>query len=138
MKYVQEFLDSRFETLLRPQAQFWIQDAHLRGGIMLLSTSPLFLVKAIGNRLKIPYALGTKYREVDGVFIALEVVLDGDQKLSYLKEYMEQKGVLRDNVTVYSDSIADLPLFEYAAHKVAVFPDRYLKKLAIKRGWTII
>lgn len=38
---------------------------------------------------------------------------------------------------VYSDSSSDLPLFELAAHPVAVNPSRKLAKIAAARGWAI-
>jgi phosphoserine phosphatase len=38
----------------------------------------------------------------------------------------------------YSDSYTDLPLLEFSGHPVAVNPDRFLRREALKRGWRIL
>ena len=43
-----------------------------------------------------------------------------------------------DRITVYSDSINDLPLLEWATHPVATNPGAALEALAQERGWPIL
>jgi HAD superfamily hydrolase (TIGR01490 family) len=43
-----------------------------------------------------------------------------------------------DRITVYSDSINDLPLLERATHPVATNPSAALEAVATERGWAIL
>ncbi|MFZ9429839.1 MAG: HAD family hydrolase, partial [Burkholderiaceae bacterium] len=43
-----------------------------------------------------------------------------------------------DTITVYSDSINDLPLLEWATHPVATNPAASLAEVAQQRGWPIL
>ena len=43
-----------------------------------------------------------------------------------------------ERVTVYSDSINDLPLLEWATHPVATNPAPSLADVAQQRGWPIL
>jgi HAD superfamily hydrolase (TIGR01490 family) len=43
-----------------------------------------------------------------------------------------------ENISVYSDSINDLPLFSIASHKVAVSPDNNLRDIAVKNNILIL
>jgi HAD superfamily hydrolase (TIGR01490 family) len=43
-----------------------------------------------------------------------------------------------DRITVYSDSINDLPLLERATHPVATNPSAALEAVAAERGWAIL
>jgi phosphoserine phosphatase len=51
---------------------------------------------------------------------------------------MEQNNIRAQDVTFYSDSYTDIPLFEYCGNPVAVNPDRILKRKAKKLGWKIL
>ena len=43
-----------------------------------------------------------------------------------------------DRITVYGDSVNDLPLLEWATHPVATNPSATLAAVATERGWPIL
>jgi len=43
-----------------------------------------------------------------------------------------------ERISVYSDSLNDLPLLEWATHPVATNPDARLRTIALERGWRIL
>jgi HAD superfamily hydrolase (TIGR01490 family) len=62
----------------------------------------------------------------------------GEGKLERAREYARLRGTGLEDCWFYSDSVADLPLLEAVGHPVAVNPQRKLRKLAAKRGWTVL
>lgn len=138
MQYVDDFLEERFNTLIRPNAYEWLQREQANGLVVLLSASPSFLVDSIGKRLGITHTLGTRYATHQGVYAQVDEVLDGEKKLCYVKKILFEWKSTAQELTIYSDSIQDMPLFEFAGKRIAISPDRQLRKIAYKRAWTII
>lgn len=101
--------------------------------IWIFSSSPAFIVSEIAKRLGIEKSYATVYLLDDqGKFKGISKLVDGQAKALKLSE------LENNSSTVYSDSTLDLPLFEKAEKKVAVNPERSLKKIAKKYGWEII
>ena len=63
-------------------------------------------------------------------------------KITRVQQWLEQGGFGRRSdfscITVYSDSINDLPLLEWATHPVATNPAPSLAEVASRRGWPIL
>lgn len=102
--------------------------------ILVLSTSPLFLVKPIVEKININCVYGTEYAtDKEGCLVELINLMDGKQK----KNIFEQAAQGAFSMT-FSDSDHDLPFLEASDHPVVVRPNRGLKKLALARSWEIL
>jgi len=108
------------------------EDAHLA----ILSSSPDFLVKRVAQFLHIDEWHATEYRtDEQGHFVALGSVVTGQEKRNIVRKKRDDKPL---HITVFTDSILDLPLIDQADQVVAVCPDRRLCRLAYERGWRIL
>ncbi len=58
-------------------------------------------------------------------------------KSGIIREYVERSGTEIKNCSFYTDSIHDLSLLEVIGHPVAANPDARLRRVALKKGWTI-
>lgn len=103
--------------------------------ILLLSSAPDYLVKAVAKILGICDGYGSEYLvDSKGILTDLGPLLDGSRKAAFIKEKIGS-----DGVTVgYSDHVCDLPFLESVSHPVVVNPERRLKKIARRRGWKIL
>jgi HAD superfamily hydrolase (TIGR01490 family) len=64
--------------------------------------------------------------------------LFGPNKLEAVRDWLGERSIDPGTVYFYSDSYTDLPLLEFAGHPVAVNPDRFLRREARQRNWTIL
>ncbi|MDR3147897.1 MAG: haloacid dehalogenase-like hydrolase, partial [Treponema sp.] len=64
--------------------------------------------------------------------------LFGPNKLEAVRNWLELRAVEPRDLWFYSDSYTDLPLLEFSGHPVAVNPDRFLRREALRRHWTIL
>lgn len=75
----------------------------------------------------------------DGSVLGVPSFREG--KIVRVAQWLAELGQQRDDferITVYSDSINDLPLLEWATHPVATNPGPELARLAHARGWPIL
>lgn len=116
-----------------------IQEAKANGEkILLLSSSPNFLVKPISNYFKIPFQ-STQYRfNKLGNLEDISLLMSGKKKAEIIKSIIQKDHIKKHNITAYSDHIDDLPLLESVGKAVAVKPCFKLKKIAKSRNWEII
>lgn len=61
----------------------------------------------------------------------------GRGKIARTARLAETEGFCLGDAAFYTDSITDLPLLEAVRTPVAVCPDRRLRRVARRRGWTI-
>ncbi len=137
-QWAARFVKSHLSSLLRPEASKWIAFEKKRAHVLLLSTSPHFLVAAIAQEVGIEVAQGTLYTEENGRFTKVASVLDGDQKLCYLAHYLQHMQLPATDVSVYTDSIDDIALLTFATCAIVVNPGRKLAQVAKERSWKII
>lgn len=135
-----QFLDESLMKMINPLILARLRKAQLNGNVILiLSSSPDFLVKEIAKRLGVTYWQGTIYQANSiGKFASLGQVMEGTLKAEFVKNFSTQVGVPLTKLTVYSDSYLDLPLLSIANHSIAVNPDSRLKHYALKMNWEII
>jgi HAD superfamily hydrolase (TIGR01490 family) len=62
----------------------------------------------------------------------------GKNKMDAVCVTLAEHSVNTDDAWFYSDSYTDLPLLEKLGHPVAVNPDRFLRKIALKNNWQIL
>jgi HAD superfamily hydrolase (TIGR01490 family) len=66
------------------------------------------------------------------------ISLFGEGKKTVVQEWLEKNKINSKDVSFYSDSYTDIPLFTYVGNPVIVNPDKFLKKEAHKNGWKIL
>lgn len=138
--HVDAFLDQELMQLYNMRVLNCLEAAKVEGQqIALLSSSPDFIVQKVAHRLNIPWWLGSCYLvDQKGILSELSTIVDGHHKSKYLTNLMQRFQLQKEAITVYSDSILDLPLFEMAGIKIAVNPDRKLKAISCREGWQVI
>ncbi|MDB6081186.1 MAG: hypothetical protein JWO53_458 [Chlamydiia bacterium] len=134
----EECVDEQLDRLIRPELKKIIQELSEKGeAIWIQSSSPEFLVAPIAKRLAVTKWLGTTYcLDASHKYSQLSQVVDGKAKCSTLF------AIDASQVTVYSDSVEDLPLLQAVGFPVVVsergWCGKKLKKIAKKNGWAII
>jgi len=62
----------------------------------------------------------------------------GAGKVARAERLARERGFSLSDATFYSDSITDLPLLERAGEAVVVNPDGRLRRVARRRGWSVL
>lgn len=139
-RYVNQFLIESLSAMLNDSVVQRLKQAQNQGDhVLILSSSPDFLVKAIAGRLQVPHWSATIYEcDEKGKLSAIKQVMEGQDKADYLKKLMDQLQVAQSALTVYSDSYLDLPILKMAGKAIAVGPDSHLKRISLQNGWEIL
>jgi HAD superfamily phosphoserine phosphatase-like hydrolase len=116
-----------------------LREWHARGATIILATGlfqPMTRAFADSFDFKIDHAVGTPLDMENGIFTGkfTSPVCNGYEKARRVKQIIGESELL----TVYSDSISDLPLFELGKKCVAVFPEKELEEYALSQGWRVI
>lgn len=137
---VDHFLQKHFILMLYPPAVERLKVAKKRGDrIIILSSSPDFLVKEIARQFEVSEWKATCYQvDEQGRFNDIDQVMQGEEKAQYVRALLNTMNLSFSDLTVYSDSILDLPLLKIAGHPVGVRPDWKLKRLCLENGWEIL
>ena len=134
--FLDKYLNKIFYMPVVKRLQKAIFDNHY---IVLLSSSPFFLVEPISNILKANECKATLYSlNKNNQFEDIDFIMDGKEKAKYAQILMKKLKITKDKVEVYSDSIEDLELFEIAGKQIAVRPCKKLYKIAKYNKWEII
>lgn len=134
------FVQKNFENLLYLPAIQQLRMAQDNGHfIAILSNSPDFIVEACANQLGIKNYLATSYAvDSSGCFTSINQIVEGCHKAQWAEKAARERGIKRENISVYTDSILDLPFLQIAGTKVAVNPDYRLNRLCLKNKWKVI
>ncbi len=133
--YLEKYLDSIFYMPALKACQKAICQGHV---IYILSNSPEFLVRPIAKILKVKYKASSYRLDKENRLIEIDSIMDGNAKAKYAKQLIKELSLKKEDVTVYSDSIWDLPLFEIAGIKIAVNPEDKLLDKAKMEKWKIL
>ncbi len=115
---------------------------HLLMGHMVLvaSGSPQIIIDELGRFLHAHEAVGTRAVIKQGVsteeLVAPIVFREG--KRERVKEVLARHGIDVGRCYLYSDSVADTPLFEEVGHPVVVNPKPAFHSEALRRGWEVV
>ena len=137
---VDEFLDIfLLDSLYPPAYTIFKRQQHLGATIVLLSSSPAFLVQKVSERLGIDYWMATEYEtDREGRLYSVKCFLDGKAKAEEISQLSLEKKYTLSTCKAYSDSFYDLPFLLLAGGSVAVNPDRKLRLFADKHDWEIL
>lgn len=142
-RFLPRMIDAYLISFLQEQLQietFALFDESLQAPrILLLSSSPNFLVGAIAERLHIKNWHGTEYAvDKENLFCNISKIIEGQEKLRLARLFAEKWSISPQAIAAYSDSDDDLPLLNWAGTACAVRPNKALLRAAIKKGWNII
>ena len=115
---------------------------HLMQGhlIVVASGSPQFIIDEIGQFLHAHEAVGTRAIIREGLSsdeLVVPVVFK-EGKRERVKEVLARHGIDVSRSFLYSDSVADTPLFEEVGHPVVVNPKPAFRSEAVRRGWDVV
>ncbi len=115
---------------------------HLLSGhlVIVASGSPQYIIDEVGRHLRVHVAVGTRVRVVDGRATDQIVppVVFQDGKRAEVERLAGIYDVDLSRSFIYSDSIADVPLFEAVGHPVVVNPKAPFRAVAEQRGWNVV
>ncbi len=114
---------------------------HLLAGhlVVLASGSPQVMVDEVGLFLRSHVALGTRAIIRDGVMtdeLLLPLTFEAGKR-DRVREACEAYGIDLTRSFLYSDSVADTPLFEAVGTPVVVNPKSAFRAEAVRRGWEV-
>jgi HAD superfamily hydrolase (TIGR01490 family) len=115
---------------------------HLLSGhfVVVASGSSQYIVDEVGRHLRVHAAIGTRTRIVDGrvtdQIVAPVVFKDG--KRAAIEALAQKLDLDLERSFLYSDSMADEPLFEAVGNPVVVNPKAPFREVARRRGWEIV
>lgn len=138
--YVNRFLDVALDDMLYSPAINRLKQAQARGDkVLILSSSPHFLVEPIAKRLNVQNWQATLYQSNEqGILIGIAQAFEGEYKADYLKQFSTELNFHRSDMTVYSDSHLDLPILKMAGQAIGVRPDSHLTEICLQNGWEIL
>jgi HAD superfamily hydrolase (TIGR01490 family) len=114
---------------------------HLLSGhfVVIASGSPQVIVDEVGRHLRVHAAVGTRTRIVDGRATDQIVppVVFREGKRTAVETILDKWDLDPSRSFLYSDSIADTPLFETVGNPVVVNPKAPFRAVAEKRGWEV-
>ena len=115
---------------------------HLLQGhlVVVASGSPQIIIDEVGSFLHAHEALGTRALIKDGVS-SLDLVTPlvfKEGKRERVKEILARHGIDLSRCYLYSDSVADTPLFEEVGFPVVVNPKPAFRAEAVRRGWEVV
>ncbi len=114
---------------------------HLLSGhlVAIASGSPQYIVDEIGRHLRVHAAIGTRTRIVDGRATDQIVppVVFREGKRAAVEAVADRYDLDLARSFLYSDSSADVPLFEAVGNPVVVNPKPPFRAIAERRGWEV-
>jgi HAD superfamily hydrolase (TIGR01490 family) len=115
---------------------------HLLSGhlVVLASGSPQYIIDEIAHHLRVHVAVGTRTRIVDGRATDQIVppVVFRDGKRAVIERVATQFDLDLGRSFLYSDSVADTPLFELIGNPVIINPKPPFRVVAQRRGWDVV
>jgi len=103
--------------------------------VVLLSSSPDFLVERVAHYIGVEEWSATEYVVEDKVFSKLGRIVTGSEKAKIAVDVHLREG---SSITVFTDSMLDLPLTQIADRVVVVSPNRKLLRLSKQKGWRVL
>ncbi len=140
-----QFMQEVILPALQPQAFSLIQRYRDAGWTLILITATNeYVAKPIGRALGFEHVMTMELkRDANGNYVNRVRGVPSLQqgKVLRLKQWLAARRWTEQDVAdsvMYSDSINDLPLLEWAHQAVATNPDASLARIATERGWPIL
>ncbi|MEW5740915.1 MAG: HAD-IB family hydrolase [Myxococcota bacterium] len=135
------FFEAEVRPTYRPGGRQALVMHRERGDrLVMLTSSTNYLAELVAAELGLDEILcNTLEVGADGLHTGRVVgrVCFGAGKLPYALDAAARHGVALEACSFYTDSFSDLPVLERVGRPVAVNPDLRLRRLALRRGWTV-
>jgi HAD superfamily hydrolase (TIGR01490 family) len=123
-----------------PEAERLVREHEAAGHVVaIVSGATKFVVRPLARRLGIDHFLYTRLEVQEGRFTGrvIEPICFEEGKIYWLQQFIEEHGVDLAKSWFYTDSITDQPLLDLVGHPVAVNPDPFLYREAVRRSWPV-
>ncbi len=123
-----------------PEAERIVHEHQAKGHIVaIVSGSTRFVVEPLARHLGVEHMLYTGMEVEDGLFTGrvVEPVCFEEGKIFWLQQFIEREGIDLARSWFYTDSVTDMPLLELVGHPMAVNPDPFLYRTAVRRRWPV-
>jgi HAD superfamily hydrolase (TIGR01490 family) len=115
---------------------------HLLNGhlVVVASGSPQFIIDEVGRFLHAHEAIGTRAVIKGGLSSdeLIKPIVFKEGKRERVKDVLAQHQIDLGQSFLYSDSVADTPLFEEIGHPVVINPKPAFRAEAVRRGWEVV
>lgn len=139
-RHVDQFLIDHLSSMLYQPVMQRLKAAQAQGDeVVILSSSPDFLVGEIARHLQVPHWKSTVYQvDEEGKFSQISQIMEGEDKARYVQTLADQMQIHVSAIAVYSDSYLDLPVLKIAGQAIGVGPDSHLKRVCLQNDWEIL
>ncbi|MBV8501736.1 MAG: HAD family hydrolase [Paucibacter sp.] len=140
----QRFMSTVMAAQIRPEARALIDKHRMAGDLIAIVTATNeFVTRPIAHAFGVEHLIAVELERVNGAYTGRIRGTPSfkEGKIRRVHEWLAGLGrqwAEFERVTVYSDSINDLPLLEAASHPVATNPAPSLAHIAGERGWPIL
>jgi HAD superfamily hydrolase (TIGR01490 family) len=141
---MQLLVGDAMETALKPlvyREPLDVARRHQERGerVYIVSAALQEIVEPLRRELGFDGAVGSLCEVVDGRYTGRSLrACHGEGKAEAVRELAAAEDIDLARSTAYSDSHSDLPFLEAVGNRVAVNPDRELRRIAQERGWPIL
>ncbi|HEX4383206.1 MAG TPA: HAD-IB family hydrolase [Myxococcales bacterium] len=115
---------------------------HLLQGhlVIVASGSPQFIIDELGRFLHAHEAVGTRALIKQGISTdeLVSPIVFREGKRERVKQVLARHAIDVERCYLYSDSVADTPLFEEVGYPVVVNPKPAFRGEALRRGWEVV
>ncbi len=125
---------------IRPEIYDTIQFHKERNGeVVILSASMPYICSQFETQLNLGSSICSQLEVVDGKFTGHPVgrFCFGDEKVTRLTRFCEEKKYRLTDAFYYADSISDYDALNIIGHPVCVSPDKKLARVAGQKGWPL-
>jgi putative phosphoserine phosphatase/1-acylglycerol-3-phosphate O-acyltransferase len=136
----QEWFDEVVADTIYPEARELVAEHLARGHVVaIVSGASKFVVRPLAKRLGIEHLLYTRLEVEDGIFTGrvIEPICFEEGKIYWIQSFIEEHRIDLAKSWFYTDSITDRPLLDIVGHPVAVNPDPFLYREAVRRCWPV-
>jgi HAD superfamily hydrolase (TIGR01490 family) len=140
-----DFMRQVIEPQLRPSARDLVREHQSRGDLVALVTATNdFITAPIARAFGIGELIAVRLEKTPGGTITGRIAGTPsyrEGKVTRVQEWLGEQGATWsdfERISVYSDSVNDLPLLERATDPVATNPSPALQAIAESRGWRIL
>ncbi len=134
------WFDAMVARTIYPRAAELVREHEERGHVVaIVSGATKFVVRPLAERLGVRHFLYTSLEVEDGRFTGrvVEPICFEEGKIYWIQHFIERHGIDLARSFFYTDSITDLPLLDLVGHPVAVNPDPFLYRTAVRRRWPV-
>lgn len=135
---VAESLHDSIDAVVYAEALDLVAQHHAAGhDVVVVSASSAELVRPIAALVGADEVIASRMGVADGRYTGeIAFYAYGPAKAAAMRELAARRGYDLAASSAYTDSATDVPMLEAVGHGFVVNPDRVLRRLAAREGWT--